>query len=380
MSDSLRQTLENTVSGRPRSDRARLSALRAAGELSAFTGAFQSAAPARPLDIPAAAASPALADLAKTAQNYAAQKSAGNTRKAYASDWGLFERFCRRQGFDAKVPDPQVVGLFLAASANGQGSPQTCVATIERRLAAITTLYRSAGAPLPRQDRHIIDVMAGIRRTHGRPPRQKEALLAEDLLAMLATLGHDLRGIRDRAVLLLGFAGGLRRSEITGLDCGVEQSQDGRGWFEVLEDGVLLSINGKTGWRNVEVSRGSQDATCPVDALQTWQKLGRIDHGPLFRRLRTQNGPVLAHRLTDRHVARLVQRTALAAGVRGDMPEGERQLAFGGHSLRAGLASSAAVDEACMQRQLGHASIEMTRRYQRKRERFTVNLTKAAGL
>jgi integrase len=79
-------------------------------------------------------------------------------------------------------------------------------------------------------------------------------------------------------------------------------------------------------------------------------------------------------------VARLVQRTALAAGVRGDLPEGERKLAFSSHSLRAGLASSAQIEEAHVQRHLGHASAEMTRRYQRKRDRFRVNLTKAAGL
>jgi integrase len=84
--------------------------------------------------------------------------------------------------------------------------------------------------------------------------------------------------------------------------------------------------------------------------------------------------------LPDRHVARLVKRTALAAGVRGDLSEAERRQKFSGHSLRAGLATAAQVDERHVQRQLGHASAEMTRRYQRQRDRFRVNLTKAAGL
>ena len=97
-------------------------------------------------------------------------------------------------------------------------------------------------------------------------------------------------------------------------------------------------------------------------------------------RPRAPNGAVAAERLSDKHVARLVLRTALAAGVRGDLPEGERRLAFAGHSLRAGLATAADVEEALVQRQLGHASAEMTRRYKRRRERFRVNLTKAAGL
>ena len=92
------------------------------------------------------------------------------------------------------------------------------------------------------------------------------------------------------------------------------------------------------------------------------------------------NGGVQAQRLTDRHVARLVQKLALCAGVRGDLTEGERALAFAGHSLRAGLASSAEVDERYVQKQLGHTSAEMTRKYQRRRDRFRVNLTKASGL
>ena len=87
-----------------------------------------------------------------------------------------------------------------------------------------------------------------------------------------------------------------------------------------------------------------------------------------------------SERLTDKHVVRLVKTCALAAGLRGDLTEGERRLAFGGHSLRAGLASSAQIEEAHVQKHLGHASAEMTRRYQRKRDRFKVNLTKAAGL
>ena len=93
--------------------------------------------------------------------------------------------------------------------------------------------------------------------------------------------------------------------------------------------------------------------------------------GPVFRRVSKKNAGVGSERLTDKHVARLVQKTALAAGIRGDLSEGERKLAFSGHSLRAGLASSAKIEEAHVQRHLGHASAEMTRRYQRKRDRFT---------
>ena len=335
---------------------------------------------------PAAAARPALSPelegLAGRARAYAAAKDSANTARAYASDWRQFASWCRRQGFDAGVPDPQIVGLYLTAemSRRGPGAKPITVSTLERRLAAITAHYRSVGAPLDRGDRHIVDVLAGIRRTHGKPPKQKEAVIAEDLLKMAATLDQTLRGLRDRAILLLGFAGGLRRSEIVGLDLGPDQTVDGAGWVEILAEGVLLHIKGKTGWRVVEVGRGSSPRSCPVVALETWIRLGRVAHGAVFRRISGENSGVGPDRLNDRHVARLVQHAALAAGVRGDLPEGERRLAFAGHSLRAGLASSAEVVEAYVQRQLGHTSAEMTRRYQRRRDRFRVNLTKAAGL
>lgn len=130
----------------------------------------------------------------------------------------------------------------------------------------------------------------------------------------------------------------------------------------------------------MEIGRGSSDATCPVTALETWTKFAKIAKGPLFRRITGQGKNVGPDRLNDQEVARLVKKTALAAGIRGDLPEIERGLKFSGHSLRAGLASSAEVDERYVQKQLGHASAEMTRRYQRRRDRFRVNLTKAAGL
>jgi integrase len=264
--------------------------------------------------------------------------------------------------------------------ASGDGAPKAAVSTIERRLAAITTTYRSAGAPLPRQDRHIVDVMAGIRRLHGRPPVKKAALFAEDILAMCATLPQNLRGYRDRAILLLGFAGALRRSEITGLDCGEGQTPDSGGWIEIGPEGALLTIRGKTGWRHVEIGRGSHETSCPVAALERWLSLARISHGPVFRRVREENRNVGPNRLNDAEIARQVKRAALAAGVRADLPEAERKALFAGHSLRSGFASSAAIDEAHIQKQLGHASAEMTRGYRQNRERFRVNLTKAAGL
>lgn len=327
-----------------------------------------------------------LEDLAGRARAYVEAASSANTRRAYAADWKHFSGWCRRQGFSLMPPDPQVVGLYITACASGAAAGDrkpNSVSTIERRLSSLAWNYAQRGGErLDRRDRHIATVMAGIRNRHAAPPRQKEAILPEDLIAMLETLPRgSLRGLRDRAMLLLGFAGGLRRSEIVGLDVGRDQTEDGRGWIEIFPDkGMLVTLRGKTGWREVEIGRGSSDMTCPVVALRTWLELARIGHGPLFRRVTGQGRKVGAGRLNDQEVARLVKRAALAAGVRGDLPEGERGKLFAGHSLRAGLASSAEVDERHVQKHLGHASAEMTRRYQRRRDRFRVNLTKAAGL
>ena len=325
-----------------------------------------------------------LQDLTDRARGYVEAASSANTRKAYAADWKHFSAWCRRSNLSPLPPDPQVVGLYITACASGtaeRGMKPNTVSTIERRLAAIGWNCAQRGMRLDRKDRAIATVMAGIRNKHAAPPRQKEAVLPEDLIAMLETLDRGtLRGLRDRAVLLLGFAGGLRRSEVVGLDVGRDQTEDSSGWIEILDKGMLLRLRGKTGWREVEVGRGSSDATCPIVALETWLKLARIAHGPLFRRVTGQGKAVGANRLNDQEVARLVKRTALAAGVRGDLPEGERGMMFAGHSLRAGLASSAEVDERYVQKQLGHASAEMTRKYQRRRDRFRVNLTKASGL
>jgi integrase len=334
--------------------------------------------PALPSPMSGAEVPAHLEKLVETAKDYAR-----GAKAAAAADWRHYTAWCRRKDLEPLPPDPQVVGLYLAASASeppAPGQKPNGVRTIERRLSAIAWTCAQNGQPLDRADRHITEVMSGIRRRHGRPPDQKEAVFAEDLKRMVATLAHDLRGLRDRAILLIGFAGGLRRSEITGLDCGPEQTKDGAGWIEFLDQGLLIRVRGKTGWREVEIGRGSSDTTCPVVALQTWLKLGRIAHGPLFRRIAGGGKEAGADRLTDKHVARLVKRTALAAGVRGDLSEAERRGKFSGHSLRAGLATAAQVDERYVQRQLGHASAEMTRRYQRQRDRFRVNLTKAAGL
>jgi integrase len=330
---------------------------------------------------PHIAGSGALDRLIETARDYARQAASENTLKAYAKDWASFARWCRMRGADTMPPSPQLIGLYIADLAAPQGrAPALSVSSIERRLSGLAWGYSQRGEQLDRKDRHIATVLAGIRRKHARPPAQKEAILPEDIRDMIAILPHDLRGLRDRAILLIGFAGGLRRSEIVSLDHGKDDTPDSGGWVEVLEGGALVTLRGKTGWREVEIAHGSSDQTCPVRALTQWLHYARIDFGPIFVAVSRNGLRATKDRLSDKHIARLIKQTVRDAGIRTDLPEAERVRLYSGHSLRAGLASSAEVDERYVQKQLGHASAEMTRRYQRRRDRFRVNLTKAAGL
>jgi integrase len=319
--------------------------------------------------------------LVETARDYARHAVSENTLKAYAKDWAHFSRWCRMRGTDPLPSSPQLIGLYIADLAAPQGRiPALSVSSIERRLSGLAWGYAQRGESLDRKDRHIATVLAGIRRKHARPPVQKEAILPEDLRDMLATLPHDLRGLRDRAILLIGFAGGLRRSEIVSLDHGKDDTPDSGGWVEIMDDGALISLRGKTGWREVEIARGSSDQTCPVHALAQWLHYARIDFGPIFVAVSRNGLKATIDRLSDKRVARLIKQTVEDAGLHPELSKAERLALYSGHSLRAGLASSAEVDERYVQKQLGHASAEMTRRYQRRRDRFRVNLTKAAGL
>lgn len=319
--------------------------------------------------------------LVDTARHYARAAASDNTLKAYLKDWAHFARWCRMKGAEPMPPSPETIGLYLTDLASGaSSSPALSVSTIERRLSGLAWNYAQRGVPLDRKNRHITTVLAGIKRKHARPPVQKAAIMAEDILAMVATLPYDLRGLRDRAILLIGYAGGLRRSEIVSLDVQKDDTPESGGWIEIVEKGALLTLNAKTGWREVEIGRGSQEFSCPVHALEQWLHFAKIDFGPVFVSISRDGKRASKARLNDKHVARLIKRTVLDAGIRSELPEKKRLALFSGHSLRAGLASAAEVDERYVQKQLGHASSEMTRRYQRRRDRFRVNLTRAAGL
>ncbi len=268
-----------------------------------------------------------LAALAETATAYARAARAENTQRAYESDWKQFSAWLRREGLDALPPDPQTVGLYLAAAA-GRG---VAAATLERRLSGIVWRYRQMGEKLDSADRHIASVLAGIRRVHGRPPAQKEAIFADELLRCWRRWRWICAACATAPFSRWALPAGCAVRKSSGSTAAPNKTEDGSGWIEITpgaEGGALLTIQGKTGWREVEVGRGAREDTCPVALLETWMRMGRVHSGPLFRAIARRNGGVSAERLTDRHVARLVQKCALAAGLRPELTESRTQEGF----------------------------------------------------
>jgi site-specific recombinase XerD len=163
--------------------------------------------------------------LVDTARQYLDHAIAENTRTAYTRNLEAFARWCRMKGANPLPPSPELVGLYITdlAAPSGKARPLS-VAWIDRRLAGLSGGYAQRDFRLDRRDQHISSVLVGICCRHARPLEQMEAIRPDELLAMLATLSHDLRGLRDRAMLLVSFAGVLRRSEIVGLDHGQDDT------------------------------------------------------------------------------------------------------------------------------------------------------------
>ncbi len=264
--------------------------------------------------------------------------SSPNTRRAYAADWKHYSAWCRRHQLPALPPQADTIGSYVAALADGSsdasGRPASR-ATIERRLSALVWNCAQRGLVLDRYARPIATALADMRRRPPRLARPKQMLQPADIAAMLETLDRaTLRGLRDRAILLLGFAGSLRRCDIVGLDCGRDQSTDGTGWIEIDARGLRLMLAAREGWHETRIARGPAEHACPVAAIETWLKFARITRGPLFRRVIGQGRTADVTRLNDRHIARLVKQTAQAAGIRSELSARERMQLFSSRSLR----------------------------------------------
>jgi integrase len=202
---------------------------------------------------------------------------------------------------------------------------------------------------------------AGIRRTLGTAPHQARPILVDDLKAMLAALPDDLRGLRDRTLLLIGFAGGFRRSELVGLDVD-DVTEEAEG----LRVRIRRSkVDQEGAGREIGIVRGRHPLTDSVAALTAWREAAGITSGPIFREV-DRGDRVGSERLSDRAVARIAKGAAERVGI--------DPSTVSGHSLRAGLATSAAAagaPERTIMRTTGHRSEAMVRKYIRAGSIFT---------
>jgi site-specific recombinase XerD len=306
-----------------------------------------------------------LAELKEAERDYASHAKAENTKRAYRSDWSQFVRWCEAKRLLALPATPETVGLYVSALAR-----DFCTSTITRHLSAVSQAHQIAGFESPTKAARVRAVMAGIRRANGTAPHSKSPVIIDDLRAMLATIPSGTLGIRDRALLLVGFAGAFRRSELVGLN---------REDMEFTSDGLVVTLRrSKTDQegqgRKVGIPIGAHPETCPVRALEKWLAVSGIAGGALFHSV-DRYGHVQPGRLCDRAVALIVKRYAAACGK--DARE------FAGHSLRAGLATSAAIagaSERAIMNQTGHRSTAMVRRYIRDGSLFRDNAAARVGL
>jgi site-specific recombinase XerD len=290
---------------------------------------------------------------------------APNTVKAYESDWCHFKEWCVKNGRTVLPASVETVKLYLADLAEDHKP-----STLARHLASISEVHQVAGHETPTRASGVRLVMAGIRRTKGTAQLGKMPILVEDLKGMMARLPEGLIGVRDRALLLIGFSGGFRRSEIVGLD---------RPDIEIVRDGMVLTMRRskadqeKRG-RKVGIPLGKNPESCPVRAVQAWLQVSAITSGPVFRPI-TRHGKIIAQRLSANAVAMIVKRYAKAIGLNASQ--------FSGHSLRAGLVTSATLagkTEGEIMRQTRHKSAAMVRRYIRDANLFRNNVAGALGL
>jgi integrase len=293
--------------------------------------------------------------LTSAVNEYVRDSLASNTRRAYLSDLAEFER--RGGSVPASV---ETVAAYLAARAD-----VLAVATLVRHVASISKAHDARGLPNPTRSELVRATLRGIRRTKGCAQREAKPLLRDDLLLALDAMGESIKDIRDRALMLIGCAGALRRSELVGLDVGD---------IEHVRQGIVLTLRrSKTdqdgAGRKIGIPYG-RTRWCPVAALESWLTASAITEGAAFRPV-DRHGRLHAARLSGEAVSLIVRERAAAAGL--------DPTPYSGHSLRAGLATSAAqagVPTWRIRAQTRHASDAMLTRYIREGHFFIEN---AAG-
>jgi len=291
-----------------------------------------------------------LAALAEETRAFLVAAKAPSTRRAYAADWDHFDAWCRRHALASLPATPETVAFYITDLAASHKP-----ATLRRRLTVISRAHQAAShsSPASMQEALVSETLKGIRRTVGTAQGGKRPLLTEQVRGMIRALPKNLQGVRDRALLLIGFAGGFRRSELASLTV-----QD----ITVTDDGLMIRLRrSKTDQegrgREVAVPYGSHPETCPVRAYREWLAAGEFADGPIFREV-DRHARVQGHALHKDSIGTIVKRAAARIGL--DPAD------YAGHSLRAGLATQAYLNgasELAIMQQTGHRSLATVRKY-----------------
>jgi site-specific recombinase XerD len=311
-------------------------------------------------------ASVELASLREEAEHNAERAQAAATIRAYRFDWACFTKWCAQHGFESLPAKPETVALYITDMAKSRKT-----ATVSRRLTTITKAHREQGYANPVEDLVVQQVWRGIRNRYGIGKTAKSAAKTADVRAMVATLNLDrLIGIRDRCLLVVGFAGAFRRSELVALNVGDIAEEASGLRVQIRRSKTDQEAEGAS----IGLPYGSDILTCPVRCYRDWLAVSEITDGPVFRAI-TRHGRMAATRLTDRTVARVVKRTAEAAGYN---PQ-----SYAGHSLRSGLITSAAeagVSDRNIMRHSRHKSVTVMHGYIQNATVFRDNAAAAVGL
>ncbi len=286
-----------------------------------------------------------------------------NTIRAYKSDFRDFGAFCAKHNFKALPTDPKIVSLYLTYL-SGRGAKMS---TLRRRLVSISMMHKLKGHYLDTKHPVIIENLMGIKRTKGSIQRGKKPILINQLKAIINVINEEkideIKKIRDKTIILVGFGGGFRRTELISID-----HED----LEFVPEGVKITIKrSKTDQFGEGMIKGlpyfSNREYCPVAHLKKWLEISKIKNGSIFRRF-TKGCSLSKNRLTDQSVVLLIKDYLNLAGIENKN--------YSGHSLRSGFATVSAesgADERSIMAMTGHKTTQMVRRYIKEANLFKNN-------
>lgn len=324
--------------------------------------------------------------LIERASEYAKQSTAGNTRKAYQADLDAWAQWAKKQGQAVDNITEITAALWLTDTAE-----EFTIATLKRRIAGLSSFLRASGREsLSFRVEPLKSVWAGISRTHGKPQTRKLPITTKLLRDIVRPFDNSPIGLRNRALMVLGFAGAMRRADIAGLDFGA--GQGGNGFISFEPEGLLIQfVRSKTNQdgkaEHIGIAYGSNPETCPVRTLQAWRDCvgGEGASGPIFRKV-SKGGTIGTARLHPDSISRLIKTLAKRHFIESGESEADAAalaVQYSGHSLRAGFVTTAfekGVPESAIMPHTRHKQASTLYKYRRMATVFQDNPSAMVGL